>query len=468
MGITTNINTASIHKPRILLHAPANSAGAINRSNHFEFGGPWGCAALMVTFPMLMYYLWISAAVYRGSFARPYSDESLLTFARRLIGYVSQSAWPHRGAWIFYWSFLVIQAVFYVLLPGIWVKGLPIPQNNRRLNYFCNAVWSFYATIAITAALYYFKIFSIVYLIDEFGPIMSVSIISGFLVSFIGYFVTVAKGKQHRMTGSFVYDFFMGAPLNPRLGILDFKMFFEVRLPWFLLFSISAATAIRQFETYGYISPQVLFVCLAHYLYANACAKGEECIITTWDVTWEKWGFQLIFWNMAGVPFTYSHCSLFLTSHDPRTYQWSTTYNVLMYTLLFAAYYIWDTANSQKNKFRLSMNESPYLRKSFPQLPWNILKNPSYIKCKNGSTLLTDGWYKYGRKIHYTADLVMAFSWGLITGTSSLIPFFYPLFFTIVLVHRVSRDIRRCREKYGEDWDEYVRRCPWLFIPYVY
>ena len=37
------------------------------------------------------------------------------------------------------------------------------------------------------------------------------------------HFVT---GDYHRMTGNHIYDMFMGAPLNPRIGkYLDLKMF---------------------------------------------------------------------------------------------------------------------------------------------------------------------------------------------------------------------------------------------------
>ena len=59
-------------------------------------------------------------------------------------------------------------------------------------------------------------------------------------------------------------------------GILDFKMFFEVRLPWYILFLLTSATAARQYERYGYVSGEVCFMWMAHYLYANACSKGEE------------------------------------------------------------------------------------------------------------------------------------------------------------------------------------------------
>lgn len=124
------------------------------------------------------------------------------------------------------------------------------------------------------------------------------------------------------MTGNFIYDVFMGAPLNPRIGkYLDLKMYFEVRIPWFILFFTSLSACFKQYETYGYVSPQLCFLLYAHWLYANACAKGEELIVPTWDMAYEKFGFMLLFWNIAGVPFTYCHCTLYLSYHDPKDYQ---------------------------------------------------------------------------------------------------------------------------------------------------
>jgi delta24(24(1))-sterol reductase len=55
-----------------------------------------------------------------------------------------------------------------------------------------------------------------------------------------------------------------------------------VRMPWFILLGITCATAAKQYELYGYVSAEVMFLVMAHFLYANACAKGEECILTTW------------------------------------------------------------------------------------------------------------------------------------------------------------------------------------------
>jgi len=180
---------------------------------------------------------------------------------------------------------------------------------------------------------------------------------------------------------------------------------------------------------------------------------------------YEKWGFMLIFWNLAGVPLSYCHCTIYLANHHPSEYRHSIPVLVLFYTSYLFAYWVWDTGNSQKAMFRSQERGYEQHRKTFPQLPWKAVKNPQKIQTATGDSLLCDGWYKYARKIQYTADLYFALTWGLITGFNSPFPWFYPVFFTGMIIHRAMRDIQRCREKYGEAWVEYERRVPYLFIP---
>lgn len=432
----------------------------------FEFGGSFGVTGMMIGFPLLMWYMWVGAIYYDGKFP---SEPSMTwaQFGRHLFDLAYTGAFPHRQAWIIYWVFFVGQGIMYLIMPGVYATGKPLPhEGGKQLRYWCSGVASFYATIILAFALHFTGIFPMYILIDEFGPLMSVAILSGFIVSVIAYASALIRGAQHRMTGYHVYDFFMGAELNPRMfGWLDFKMFFEVRLPWYILFLISLSAAFRQYETYGWVSGEVGFLVMAHFLYANACSKGEEMIVTTWDMYYEKWGFMLIFWNLAGVPLSYCHCTIYLANHDPSTYAWPKPFLVLLYATYLFAYWVWDTGNSQKNYFRAQERGQHVERNSFPQLPWKFVKNPQKIVTPTGDSLLVDGWYKYARKIHYTCDLYFALTWGLITGFNSPFPWFYPVFFGLMIVHRATRDIQRCKVKYGDAWVEYEKRVPYLFIP---
>ena len=108
----------------------------------------------------------------------------------------------------------------------------------------------------ITAAsLHLSGIFRLTLIIDNFGHLMSVAIIYGFSVSFGMYFWTVARGEQIRMSGNFMYDVFMGAILNPRIGSVDLKMWAEVRIPWNITFFLAVSGACQQYEKYGYVTP---------------------------------------------------------------------------------------------------------------------------------------------------------------------------------------------------------------------
>ena len=256
----------------------------IDYSGKFEFGGSLGVSTIMVGFTLIMYYMWIGATYYDGKLPLPQQGQTIGDFINDLGNMVYEGAYPSLKAWTIYWTFFVCEMAFYCLLPGVWAYGKPLPhEGGRQLKYYCSGVWSFYTTIVVTAALHFSGLFPLYTLLDEFGPLMSVAMISGYLVAAIAYFSALIRGAQHRMTGYPIYDFFMGAELNPRMfGILDFKMFFEVRLPWYILFLLSCAAAARQYEQFGYISGEVGFLVMAHFLYANACSKGEECIVTTW------------------------------------------------------------------------------------------------------------------------------------------------------------------------------------------
>ena len=107
---------------------------------------------------------------------------------------------------------------------------------------------------------------------------------------------------------------------------------------------------------------------------------------------YEKWGFMLIFWNMAGVPLSYCHCSVYLANHAPSVYKWNHLALVFLYTSYLFVYWVWDTTNSQKNCFRHAERGTQVPRRTFPQLPWKEIVNPRKIDTDTGDAILVDGW----------------------------------------------------------------------------
>ena len=423
-----------------------------------EFGGPIGQLGIVLFSHFLVYYLWISLTFFSGKLFFPQS-------LPELASYLSYAKPTLLAAYIFL-GFVIVQGFFAYVLPGIKVQGLPVAANgNRPLTYNCNGISCWYATLLLAVVLHFTGIFKLNLFADNFGSILSVAVIFANLLTIYLYVLRRIKNNIDSPTGNIICDLFMGAALNPRLGKLDLKMFSEIRIPWVLLFLLTVSASVKQYQQLGMLTYPMLFMLTAHGLYVNACMKGEECIPTTWDIFHEKFGWMLIFWNYVGVPFVYCFQSFYILHSN---IQLPLYYMLPLLVILLVAYYVWDTANSQKNRFRMQQRGTFIKRKAFPQLPWGTLKSPRYIKTASGSMLLTDGWYRYGRKIHYSADTLMALTWGLSCGFSGILPYFYPIFFMGMIAHRYSRDMQRCSEKYGADWELYCKTVKYKFIPYIY
>ena len=137
------------------------------------------------------------------------------------------------------------------------------------------------------------------------------------------------------------------------------------------------------------------------------------------DAFFNRWGFMVIFWNFAGVPFVSNFVSFIfqflsktpqknidvllldrLHGHaSPREVplfdSWvhrvihHTPYSLLYVSIVYSATSIlpemwitssFDSSMSQKSRFRMQMQGTYKYRWTFPQLPWGTLKNPTYIQ----------------------------------------------------------------------------------------
>uniref|UniRef100_A0A8P0TEW7 Delta(14)-sterol reductase TM7SF2 n=1 Tax=Canis lupus familiaris TaxID=9615 RepID=A0A8P0TEW7_CANLF len=270
----------------------------------------------------------------------------------------------------------------------------------------------------------------------------------------------VAEGQElkdksrllYPINGNPIYDFFLGRELNPRVWSFDFKYFCELRpglIGWVL---INLAMLMQEAELRGSPSLAMWLVNGFQLLYVGDALWHEEAVLTTMDITHDGFGFMLAFGDLAWVPFTYSLQAQFLL-HHPQPLGLPVASVICLINAV--GYYIFRGANSQKNTFR---------------------KNPSdprvadleTIPTATGRQLLVSGWWGMVRHPNYLGDLIMALAWSLPCGVSHLLPYFYLLYFTALLVHREARDEQQCLQKYGLAWHEYCRRVPYRILPYIY
>jgi len=345
--------------------------------------------------------------------------------------------------------------VLSFVVPGPVVPGVQLATGDRLL-YKMNGFRSFLLSLAVLAGLEYQGLIRLAFIYDHLvGFITSAIVISLALsvylyaTSFLGRRLLAQGGN----TGNPVYDFFIGRELNPRIGSFDLKVFCELRpglIGWVV---IDWAMATAQYEQHGAISNAMWLVCLFQTWYVADALWFEQAILTTMDVTTDGFGYMLAFGDLAWVPYTYSIQARYLA--NVPFFQWDAYLVVFFVALKVLGYSAFRGANSQKDQFRRDPNHPS-------------VKNIKTIQTQRGTRLMISGWWGIARHINYVGDWTMAWAWCLPCGITHIVPFFYVIYFGILLVHRDLRDEHSCRLKYGKDWDRYCSIVRYRFIPYVY
>mmetsp|Transcript_16822 Transcript_16822/g.22563 ORF Transcript_16822/g.22563 Transcript_16822/m.22563 type:complete len:443 (-) Transcript_16822:37-1365(-) len=365
-------------------------------------------------------------------------------------------------------SWFMFQVVLERLLPCALVEGAPLPDGSgKKLTYRINGHLAFWVTLLLLEVAWpsiialpegeekvVFGRAPLTLLYDYYAELALCTIGLSFLLSFYLYFTSFAQSKllaKGGNTGYATYDFFMGRELNPRSlnNTFDWKEFCELRpglMGWMIL---NLAMMQKQYDNLGYVTGSMILINIFQGVYVWDALYQEKAILTTMDITTDGFGFMLAFGDLAWVPFTYSLQSRYLVDNDPHL---SLPALLLILITNMAGYTIFRSANSQKDAFRRNPADK-------------AVSHLQYLQTKRGTRLLTSGWWGMARKINYTGDWIMGLSWCMVCGWGSIVPYYYAIYFCILLVHRSVRDDMMCHEKYGDDWLEYKRLVPYRFIP---
>lgn len=362
-------------------------------------------------------------------------------------------------------AWFLFQVVLERFLPCQLVEGTPL-VDKTRLVYRINGHLAFWVSLllAIVGWPYWhdasqswqFGSSPIHVLFEHYAELAFVTTLLCFGLSIFLYLSSFSGDKMlsHGGTsGVAVYDFFMGRELNPRSlnGTFDWKEFCELRpglIGWIML---NISCMVKQHQQLGYVSGSMILLNIFQGIYVWDGLYQEQAILTTMDIVQDGFGHMLVFGDLAWVPFTYSVQAKYLVNHDPQLSYISLAGIVLIHCLGYA---IFRGANGQKDAFRRNPNDPN-------------LSHLKFLQTNRGTKLLTSGWWGMARKINYTGDWIMGLSWCLVCGFGSIVPYFYAIYFAILLIHRSSRDDHMCQVKYGDDWLTYKKIVPYLFIPGV-
>uniref|UniRef100_A0A2D4KLN3 7-dehydrocholesterol reductase n=1 Tax=Micrurus paraensis TaxID=1970185 RepID=A0A2D4KLN3_9SAUR len=409
-----------------------------NGASHGEWGRAWkadwfsltSVVFLLLSSPFIVYYFIMSCDQYHCSLSEPAIQ--LLTGKVHLLDIWDKTPSFSWKVLILYFSWVMFQA-FLFMIPDFCHKFIPGFQGGVQegvispagfvLKYEINGLQAWLITHALWFAnVYYFQWFSPTIIFDNWIPLLWCANIMGYLTSIFvwlkAYFFP-SNAKDCKFTGNFFYDFMMGIEFNPRLGKwFDFKLFFNGRpgiVGWTL---INLSYAAKQQQLYGQVTNSMLLLNVLQGLY--------------------------------------------LVYHPV---QLTTNYAVGILLLGLVGYYIFRMTNHQKDLFRRTDGNCKI---------WG--KKPKYIECaytsasgiKHYSKLLISGFWGIARHFNYTGDLMGSLAYCLCCGFNHILPYFYIIFMTILLVHRCIRDEHRCYNKYGKDWKTYTDTVPYRLFPGIF
>jgi len=413
-----------------------------------EFGGVPGNFAMIFGLPLFTAYLFF-AVRFNGGAVLPGADADWEGFKAAMM--------PTGRAAVIYGVWFVFQALLQRYAPGREVLGAELPDGGR-LPYRMNGLVSLVVTFIAVAMLHWSGVFSIRELHDQFGALISVMTIFSFAFSIFLYWYGKRHGQARHVSGKFIHDFWMGTGHNPRIPPgrdgLDLKLFCEARPGLIFWVLINTSFAYVQYEEYGFVSTSMILVWIFQMFYIVDYFWNEEAILTTMDIKHENFGYMLAFGDLVWVPMTYSLQAHYLIDRVHSIPWWGVVLIVLTNML---GLYIFRAVNLQKHKFRGDPDNVRI---------WG--KKAEYMQTEQGGKLLLSGFWGWSRHFNYVGDILMALSWSLPCLFGSALPYFYPIYFAILLIHRERRDHGFCSKKYGADWTRYCERVRYRIIPGIY
>ncbi|XP_036405784.1 delta(14)-sterol reductase LBR isoform X2 [Megalops cyprinoides] len=414
------------------------------KTTELEFGGRIGAFFMLLFLPAMVFVLLLTCRQ---------KDASLLNFPPPIPA--MSTLWDSKVFGIVV-LWILFQMALSMLPVGKVVDGMPL-KGGKKLKYRINGFYAFLFTAAALGVAMY-KGVDLSYIHTHFLQFAVSSLILSTLLSVYLYIRSrwapsdeLAPGGN---SGNVIYDFFIGHELNPRIKNFDLKYFCEMRpglIGWIV---INFAMLLAEMKLQKLSSPSVAMILVNCFqlLYVVDGLWNEEAILTTMDIVHEGFGFMLAFGDLVWVPFTYSLQAYYLVNHPNAL---SLPWIVTIVAMNSIGYYVFRKSNSQKNAFRRNPSD--------PKLSY--LRT---IPTATGKSLLVSGLWGFVRHPNYLGDLIMALAWSLPCGFTHILPYYYVIYFTCLLIHRDARDEAQCRKKYGSAWDEYCREVRYRIFPKIY
>jgi 7-dehydrocholesterol reductase len=402
-----------------------------------------------------------------------YTNDSLNGSLGALASFFEQQGvlgglWTMWGPYLFgtapAWTMIAVFAVFELvlmkLLPGAEFRGPATPSGHVPV-YRDNGLLAYGVTIvAFLGGSFGLGLFSATIIYDHFAGLIGALNLFSLLFCLFLY----GKGRyrpspgDHGTSGNFIFDFYWGTELYPRVFGWDLKQFTNCRFGMMAWPIILLSFAAKQHQLYG-ISDAMLVAILIQFVYLTKFYIWETGYLASLDIMHDRAGFYICWGCLVWVPSIYTSPTMYLV-HHPVQLGWPTAALILVCGAAAVLCNFW--ADRQRQRVRATQGQCTVWGK-----PPKLLE-AHYVDA-NGtpktSLLLLSGWWGIARHFQYVLEILGAFFWTLPALFTDATPYFYVVFLTVLLTHRALRDEDRCSLKYGADWDRYRQAVPNKMIP---
>lgn len=397
-----------------------------------------------------------------------FENGNLYRFLAMLVNSVSEftyvydiwPSWRDGMAWKMIAVFMIAQLTLMKLVPGKLFLG-PMTATGHVPKYKANGFQCFVLSILlyVGGGVSGFYNGGIIY--DKLGEVLSALTVFSFGFCFMLY----VKGKyypsteDHGGSGNFIFDYYWGMELYPRILGFDVKVFTNCRCGMMFWGISIIAYAWKQYELYGYVANSMMVSVALQLVYVAKFFYWETGYFRSMDIMHDRAGYYICWGCLVWVPSMYTSPAMYLTNHPIQLNPWIAC---TMFAAGLASVFVNYWADEQRASFRRLHGKCTIWGKPATYITATYQTDKKDLKT---NLLLTCGFWGLSRHFHYIPEILAAFLWTLPCLFQGALPYFYVTFLTILLLDRANRDDARCKSKYGKHWDKYCKMVPNLILP---
>ena len=269
-----------------------------------------------------------------------------------------------------------------------------------------------------------------------------------------------SKKEDDEKEMSQLYRFFRGINFHPKLLGVDIKQWTNCRfgmIGWQIIIILFAAYYFKEngFNNAIFTTVFLQSIYIAKFFY------WETGYFNTLDITLDRAGYYICWGCLVFVPAMYTFTTYYLINNKPNI-----SNNVAIIIVLLGLYFTYKNyeVDYQKELFKKNKENTIINGKPCKFLDVKYTRDNKVIDSK----LLLSGHWGYSRHTNYTYEILTSACWSAVGYQYGVIPFTYLIYIIILLVHRIYRDEKKCKDKYGKYWDKYCQIVKYRLIKGIY